>query len=71
MGEIIAITVEQGNTTPNGSYYDCGGSYGGLRGKGDSGNIGSTYGDLTNPIEPGAGGGGEGTSGGDGEGLSD
>ena len=60
-----------GNTTTNGSYYDCGGSYGGLGGKGDSGNIGSTYGDLTNPIEPGAGGGSEGTSGGDGEGLFD
>jgi hypothetical protein len=64
---------EQGRTLGNvyGSYRGAGGSYGGLGGKYEvNNNPNNTYGDLTNPLELGSGGGAwGGNDGGDGGGL--
>jgi hypothetical protein len=64
---------EPGRTLGNvyGSYRGAGGSYGGMGGKYDvNWNPNSTYGDLTNPLELGSGGGAwGGNDGGDGGGL--
>ncbi len=46
-----------GNVTTNGSREADGGSHGGFGGDGSSGPTGLSYGDLTDPVEPGGGGG--------------
>ena len=60
-----------GNLTTNGSSRYAGGSYGGLGGQGDQySNLGLVYGDLSNPNQPGSGGGGTSSGqGGDGGGC--
>ena len=60
-----------GNVIDGGSRYGAGGTYGGDGGTGSDGVIGSLYGDLANPTEPGAGGGARNTTyyGGNGGGL--